>query len=388
MEHQRFSFTRNQKILFVLLILVGIAATIYGFMTADSHRLWANILLNSFYFLGIALSGVFFLAVHVVGQSGWHTSIQRIPEAMGSFLPIAAVFMAIIVAFGMHDIYHWTHTDHLDEVLEGKKGYLNIGFFIVRMLIYFAGWIFLSWKIRQLSIKSDQDPNLIYYKRIHIFSIIYIVFFAISNSTSSWDILMSIDPHWYSTLYAWYIFSSIFVSGVAVIILILIFIRSKGYMPHTNKEHLHDLGKYLFGFSVFWMYLWFSQYMLIYYGNIPEETTYYITRWEGFSTLMFVSLGLNFFAPFLGLLPRFAPRKSLMLVIASIIVIVGHWLDLYIAIMPGAAGEHTAIDFLEIGMTIGFAGLFLFVVFRSLTKASLVPLNHPFFKESLEYHNL
>lgn len=387
MEQQKLNITRKNIAVFSILIAIGVGAFIYGMLTASAGRVWANLLLNTFYFLGISLAGIFFLSVHVVGQSGWHTSIQRIPESMGAFLPVAAVFMAIIVAFGMHDIYHWTH-EHLDEVLEGKKAYLNTIFFILRVAIYFAGWIFLSWKIRQLSIKSDQDPNLVYYKKIHVFSILFIVFFAITNSTSSWDLLMSIDPYWYSTLYAWYIFSSIFVSGVAVIILLLVYLRAKGYMSHTNHEHLHDMGKYLFGFSIFWMYLWFSQYMLIFYGNIPEETTYYITRFEGFSTLLYITIGLNFFAPFLGLLPRVAPRKTLMLVVASVIVIVGHWLDFYLAIMPGAVGEGAVIEFLEVGMTVGFVGIFLWVVFRALSKVSLIPVNHPFFKESLEYHNL
>ena len=387
MEYQKFSFTKKQKIFFSILIFLGVAALFVGIFTLPSERIWANILLNTFYFLSFSLAGIIFVSVHIVGQSGWHTSIQRIPEAMGSFLPVSAFLMAIIVVFGMHDIYHWTH-ENPDPVVEGKKAYLNTGFFIVRMVIYFAGWIFLSAKIRQLSVKDDHAFNITNFKKSHVFAILFLVFFALTNSTSSWDLLMSIEPHWYSTLYAWYIFSSLFVSGIAVIILLVIYLKSKDYLPHVNDEHLHDLGKYLFGLSVFWMYLWFSQFMLIWYANIPEETIYFIRRQENFSTLMYMNVALGFFIPFLALLPRKSPRKKTMLVIVSIIVIAGHWIDFYLAVMPGIMAEEAGINYLEMGLTVGFSGIFLWAVFRALSKASLVPFNHPFIKESLEYENL
>ncbi|MEX0983281.1 MAG: hypothetical protein WD577_12850 [Bacteroidales bacterium] len=387
MEPQRFIFTIKQKIFFIILIFIGIAALLAGIFTLPSERVWANVLLNTFYFLSFSLAAVFFISVHIVGQSGWHTSIQRIPEAMGAFLPVSVLFMVIIVVFGLHDIYHWTH-EPLDPVLEGKKAYLNTWFFIARLVIYFAGWIFLSAKLRQLSLKDDHSFNITNFKKSHVYAILFLVFFAITNSTSSWDLLMSIEPHWYSTLYAWYVFSSLFVSGIAVIILLVIYLKSKNYLPHVNQEHLHDLGKYLFGFSIFWMYLWFSQFMLIWYANIPEETIYFIRRQENFSTLMYMNVALGFFIPFLALLPRKSPRKNMMMVIASVIVIAGHWIDFYLAVMPGIMAEEAGINYLEIGLTVGYAGIFLWVVFRALSKASLVPFNHPFIKESFEYHNL
>ena len=384
---QEFVFTKKQKVFFASLMVVGLFAIVYGLTTVSHERFWANILLNTFYFLAISLASTFFISVHIVGQSGWHASIQRIPEAIGSFVPVSGVFMILIIIFGLHDIYHWSH-EHLDEVLQGKASYLNTPFFVIRLIIYYAGWIYLARKLRQTSIQSDLNPDYPYLKKSQLWAVLFIVFFAISNSTSSWDILMSIDPHWYSTLYAWYIFASLFVSGVAVIIIVLIYLQSKGYMQHTNNEHLHDLGKYLFGLSIFWMYLWFSQYMLIWYGNIPEETVYFIQRVQDFSTLFFINLGINFFIPLLVLLPRKSPRKKLVMLIASFIVIIGHWIDFYLIIMPGAVGDKAGIGFLEIGLTVGFTGLFLFIVFRSLTKASLVPTNHPYYKESLDYHNL
>jgi hypothetical protein len=383
---QKFEFKSRYKLVSGLLVAIGVITLLYTVFAIPGERVWANILLNNVYFLGFALIGYLFLAVHIAGQSGWHTSIQRVPEAMGTFIPVAAVLMAILL-LGAKDIYHWTH-DHLDPLLEHKTPYLNLPFFIIRMVIYFAGWIFLGTMIRKLSLKSDRDPDLKYFRRSMYYSSAYIVFFAITSSTAAWDWIMSIDAHWFSTLFGWYIFISLFVSGIAVIILLVLFLKSQGYMSHVNKEHLHDLGKYLFGFSVFWMYLWFSQYMLIWYANIPEETIYFIQRLDEFPVLFYTNIIINFLAPFLILIHRRAPRIRWTMLAGAAVVFVGHWIDLYLAIMPGSVGGEAAIGIPEIGLTVGYAGIFLWVVFRSLSRASLIPYNHPYFREGQEYHNL
>ncbi len=370
------------------MIAVGLAALVYGLVSknmADS-RFWGGLLLNNYYFLALSLGGVFFVAVHVMGQSGWHTSIQRVPEAMGSFIPFAGILMLIGFIFGAHYMYHWTHTEDLDAILKGKSGYLNLPFFYIRFVVYFAAWILLAHYLRKASVQMDNDPDPKYYRQQKILSAVFVVFFAISSSTSSWDWLMSIDAHWFSTLYGWYIFSGLLVSTVAMIILILIFLKSQGYMNHVNKEHIHDLGKYLFAFSILWMYLWFSQYMLMWYSNIPEETVYFVERLKNHNTLFFANLIFNFLLPFLILMARNSKRVNWILAIAALLVFAGHWVDYFLAIMPGMAGEQTNIGFYEIGLTVGYLGLFLLVVFHTLTKASLVPENHPFYKESLDYH--
>ncbi len=385
-----FVFKRNIKILFIILIVIGLLAIGYGILSHEihGHRIWSNILLNNFYFLAIALGALVFVVVHILADSGWHVSIVRIPEAISMYIPVASVLM-ILILIGAHDIYHWTHTEHLDEILLHKKPYLNMPFFSIRMVVYLIGWIFFAWKIRQLSIKNDVGGDLKFFKASRTYAALFIVFFAITSSTSAWDWLMSIDSHWFSTLYGWYTFSSIFVSAIAVIIIIVVALKGSGYLPHVNEEHLHDLGKYLFAFSIFWAYLWFSQFMLIWYSNIPEETIYYVQRLENFRVLFFLNLGLNFFAPFLILMTRGSKRRLTILTVASIIVFCGHWIDMYLAIMPGAVGhEEAGIGIFEIGLTIGYIGLFLFVVLNALTKASLVPEKHPFYKESLEYDNI
>lgn len=383
---QTFDFKQKYKVVFGILFGIGVLSLLYAVFSTSPARIWANILLNNFYFLAFALVGFVFISVHVIGQAGWHTAIQRVPEAMGAFLPVAGALM-IVFLIGAHDVYHWL-TNHTDPVYEAKAAYLNMPFFIIRMVFYFGGWLFLGWKLRSLSLKSDLDEDLKYFRHSIYYAGAFLVFFAVTSSSSAWDWIMSIDAHWYSTLFGWYIFISIFVSGIAVIILLVIFLKSQGYLPHVSKEHLHDLGKYLFGFSIFWMYLWFSQFMLIWYANIPEETTYFIQRVEGFNFLFYANIIINFFAPFLILIHRRAPRMQSLMIAGALIVVIGHWIDLYLAIMPGALGEESAIGIPEIGLTIGYAGLFLWVVFRALSRANLVPVNHPYFRESLEYHNL
>ena len=233
----------------------------------------------------------------------------------------------------------------------------------------------------------DVKGDMKYFNKMRTLSAIFIVTYAITSVVSSWDWLMSLDPHWFSTLYGWYVFSSMLASGFAMLILILYLLKRMGYMQHVNDEHMHDLGKYLFGFSIFWAYLWFSQYMLIWYANIPEETVYFYVRHKYFSDVFYINLILNFVVPFLLLMTRKSKRVFGMLVPVSIIVIIGHWFDLYMMIMPGAVGgEASGFGIVEIGLTIGFLGLFGLITFHALTKAPLAPKNHPYFKESMDYH--
>lgn len=389
MENQKFILTKKLSTLIYGMIGIGVLSLAVSFLIGTgAERIAANLLLNTYYFLALGLIGLFLVTVHTIAESGWHTSIQRIGESMSSFIPVAGILMLLLFVFGgLHLLYEWTHEDHLDEILLKKVAYLNAPFFYIRFTVYFAIWILLAHFIRKNSLLLDQSGDLKYYRKFRIFSAVFVVTLAVTSVTSSWDWLMSIDAHWFSTLYGWYVFSSMLASGTAVLIILLIALRRMGYMGHVNNEHIHDLGKYLFGFSVFWAYLWFSQYMLIWYANIPEETVYFYERQKNFSTIFYVNLILNFVIPFFALMTRNSKRGSSILLPVSVVVFIGHWLDLYQLIMPGAVGgEASGIGITEVGITIGFVGLFLFFVFRSLAKAPLIPKNHPFYKESLEYH--
>jgi hypothetical protein len=216
----------------------------------------------------------------------------------------------------------------------------------------------------------------------------FLVIFAVSSSVSAWDWVMSIDTHWFSTMFGWYVFASWWVTGLAVIALIVANLKTAGYLKMVNGNHLHDLGKFIFGFSIFWTYIWFCQFMLIYYANIPEETIYFYQRMKvaPYSWIFFANLFLNFVLPFLLLMTRDAKRHVSMLKVVCPIVIVGHWFDFYNMVTPGVMQGNGGIGFLEIGLGLVFAAFFLYVVLSSLSKFSLVAKNHPFMNESMNHH--
>ena len=376
----------------MILMGIGITAIVVGFMT-DKTRAWAVLLQNNFYFTAMSLSGTFFIAFNYAAQAGWSVGVKRIAEAMGSFLKFGMVGMLLIFVFGHHDIYHWTHPEQydpaspeFDHIMAGKSGFLNIPFFVIRLLTYAAIWVGFTYVLRRHSLQEDQEGGTMHYRKSVSISAVFLVLFAITSSTSAWDFLMSIDAHWFSTLFGWYTFAGLFVSGMAMMCMILIYLRSRGYMEHLTENHFHDIGKFMFGFTVFWTYLWFSQFMLIWYANLPEEVVYFQVRWNYFRVLWVLNLLVNFIAPFLVLMTRDAKRQTQVLLVAGVIILIGHWLDVYVMVMPGTVGADWHIGFIEIGTALGYLGLFIYVVLNELTKAALVPKNHPMLAESLHHH--
>jgi len=374
--------------------IVGIAALLGLLLTLgsififkpDSSRIWANVLMNNVLFLGIALGGAFFLAAHRIAWSGWHTALQRIPEALTAFIPAPFLLMTLLF-FGMNDLYHWSHADLHDPILEGKSAWLNKPFFFIRMVLYFVGWILLTRGMRKQTDALMESGDIKFHNRRRIFAALFLVFFGITVSASSWDWIMSIDAHWYSTIFGWYVFIGMFVTSLAFIILLIWFLKRAGYLAFIRVDHMHDLGKLLFAFSIFWTYLWFSQYLLIWYGHIPEETAYFVQRREDFELLFFLNLALNFVVPFFGLMKLDMKKKMNWLAGVAGVVLVGHWLDYFQMIMPGAAGEHAGIGVMEIAMTFFYAGVFLFVVLRALASKPLLVKKDPFLEESLHYES-
>lgn len=362
-----------------------------------ANRPWANLMVNNFFFLALALGALFFLAIQYAAQAGWSIVVTRVMEAMAQYIAIPVLIMLILIVAGLnhsHHLWHWMAegimdptSSNYDELLKGKEGFLNGPFFIARTVIYLIGWAGFAFLIRKMSLKLEADPNAgKKWKKMRNYSAGFLVFFAVTSSTSAWDWIMSIDPHWFSTLFGWYIFAGIFVSALTAMTLIVIYLRSKGYMPEVNDSHLQDLAKFMFAFSIFWTYLWFSQFMLIWYSNIPEEVTYYMARWGEYKGLFFTMLVMNFAFPVLVLMSRDAKRNIGFVITAGIVMIIGHWLDVFILINPGSVGEHWSLGLTDIGTFLGFAGLFLFVVFSSLAKAKLMPKGHPMLKESEHHH--
>ncbi len=327
-------------------------------------------------------------SAHTEGAKEPHLVAEEIPQR---FIDEPVYPVGPEHAFYAQNYASATPTDsianpHFDEVIAGKSGYLNKPFFFARAIIYLLIWIGFTWFFRKRSLAEDLQGDDVKHKKNMNYAGWFLVFFAVTSSTMAWDWIMSLDPHWFSTLFGWYTFAGMFVTGLTTITMISIHLKRNGYFQHINENHLHDLGKFMFAFSVFWTYLWTSQYLLIWYANIPEEVTYFMDRWENYKFLWVSNLVVNFIFPFLVLMSRDAKRNTGFLMVAGAAIICGHWLDVFLMVMPATVKANYGIGLLEIGLFVGFAGLFGFVTLTSLTKASLVAKNHPFLDESAHHH--
>ena len=363
------------------------------------NRPWSALYVAIFFFMMLALGTLAFYAIQQVAQAGWSIVLFRVMEGITAYLPVGAVILFVFLALsGMHmnHVFAWMDPElvdptspKFDHLLDAKKSYLNVPFFLIRAAIYIAGWIWYRQYARKrtLSLDNASGGDLKHYKKLVGASAAFLVFFLISESMMSWDWLMSIDHHWFSTLYGWYIFAGMIVSGITTIALITIYLKSRGYLEYVNDSHLHDLAKFMFGFSIFWTYLWFSQFMLIWYANIPEEVTYYVQRFEEIKVPFFAMVVMNFAFPILVLMNSDYKRLPWFIVMAGVIVLVGHYIDVYVLITPGSVGAQWKFLSPEvIGSALFFLGLFILVVFTALTKAPLKVKGNPFIKESEQFH--
>ena len=368
------------------LIAIGVVAFSIGFSTSV-ERTWANVLIDSYYFLTLAVGASFFLAIQYISQSGWSAMFKRIPEAMSTFIPVAAIILLVFLIFGSHSVYHWTHTEELakDELLQHKEPYLNLMFLIIRYVVFVGSWVLLTFMLRKYSLKEDKVGGLEYFKKTEFLSKIYIFVLAFTFTFATIDWVMSVNPHWFSTLFSAKNFMSAFYHGAATITLIVILLNRNGYLPQLNKYHLHDFSKYIFMLSIIYGYLWYSQYFLIWFANIPEETVYYTTLMEGgWKSLFIADITINWLFPFLFLMLNAIAKNPKALMFTAIVLFVGHWIDLYLQIMPGTTGVNE-IGFIEVGAFLGFFGLFMFVVNRALSKAPLIAKKHPYLQESITH---
>jgi len=378
------------------------AAIAAGHAEHASSPLWLKRLLVSLwhsnvYLIGISVVGTVFMAIQYVAYAGWSVVVKRINEALSAWLMPGGVLLVIIFGLSLinHDLFHWTVPGIMDEgsanydkIVAGKGGFLSIPFYLIRMISYLVIWAVFSWKLRQLSLQEDQNGGTYYFHKSIVAAALFLVLFAVTSSMSAWDWVMSVDVHWFSTMFGWYVFASWWVSGIAATTLIAIFLKQAGYLRMLNSNHFHDLGKLMFGFSIFWTYVWFSQFMLIWYANLPEESVYFNQRLGGFDgryTWMFYgNLLINFAFPFLALMTRDAKRQMIMLKIVCIAILIGHWSDFYLMFMPGTMkGENGFL--IEIGVALILLGAFLILVTRRLAAASLIPVNHPFVEESVHH---
>lgn len=379
-------FTKNFNYITYGLMALGVIGLVYGFLT-DTQRTWANLLMDNYYFLSLALGAAFFFSLQYITQSGWSAMFRRIPEALMAYIPYAAIIM-LVMFFGLHDLYQWSNPDIMahDELLMHKAPFLNIPFFMIRIVVFFGAWILLTRYLRKLSLQEDNLGGLAMFDKMEFWSKVFIFVLALSFSIASFDWIMAIDSHWVSTIFAFKNFAAAFYHGTALVALIAIILHKKGYFKDMNEYHLLDFSRYMFILCIIWGYLYFSQFALIWFGNIPEETIYYAERWDnGWKIFFFANFAINWFIPFIALLPQKFDKNINFVYFISILLLFGLYIDIFEQVMPYFTLT-PKFGIIELGILAGMAGLFLFAFSKALAKAPLIAKNHPYLEESIQHH--
>ncbi len=375
----------------------GLVALVVGLVLAgagvavDSKTFASSYLVGFLWVTTIALGGLFWPLIWHLTKASWPAATRRHMEWFAGFLPVAIILFIPVVLFS-HDIYHhWMgeHAKH-DPLLIKKAAWLNPTGFYVRAFIYLALWAGMALIFRRLSFKQDRTGDKGLTLRAQMLSAPSILFFALSISFASFDWVMSIDPHWFSTIFGVYIFAGAGLSSLCAAALIMVGLRSRGLLGKVaTVEHQHDLGKMLFGFIVFWAYIGFSQFILIWYANIPEETLWYKHRWEhGWKFWSLLLLFGHFVIPFILMMSRWAKRINKLLVTGAVLLLVMHWVDLYWLVKPNFNDGNFSFSWIDIAGWAGPAGVFIFVVCRQLAKGPIYAINDPRIPETSKMENI
>ncbi len=389
---------------------VGVLAFIIGIVQNSGSdqfmtRLFSNFLIDGFFFFAIALGALFFLALQYATETGWSVAVKRVVEGVASYVIVGIIVLLVIFAiltftdggwFGQ-ETTHGHHTGHIyqwmdpevvkhDALIAGKAPFLTKPFFWVVTLIYFATYFFFYRGFRKRSLQEDLEGGTKIHFKNFSKAALFLVLFGYFSSTSSWHWIMSIDAHWFSTLFGWYVFGGMWCTAMTTIMLVVLYLKKKGHLQQVNDSHIHDIGKWIFATSFLWSYLFFSQFMLYWYADIPEEVIYYVTRIENYKMIYWGMFMVNFIIPMLILMSADAKRNAGILMFVCFTIIIGHWGDVYMLITPGTMGEHGSIGFMEVGLFMAFAGVFTFFILNTLTKAPLMPKNHPYLDESKHHH--
>lgn len=384
----KFEASQRLKTTAFAFIGIGLLGLVIGLLK-DQDRLWTSYLVAFFYVSCLGLGGLFFVAINHIANAGWSTSIRRLAEGMASFIPVIIVG-SLILLLGVNKLYPWANAEYVAQnpLVAAKTAYLNMGFLVARLMIFAFGMFFFAHKIIGNSTKQDQSGDESLTKKNVPWSVAWILFFALSFSLFTVDLLMSLLPTWYSTIFGVYCFAGMFQSSMAFLILTMIYMKRQGFISgYYTEDHMHDVAKYMKGFTVFWAYIAFSQFMLIWYANIPEETEFFLMRANG--GWMAVSMSLLFFkfiVPFLVLLPRAVKRNENQLIVICALILVMQYVDIYWLVYPNFNDGHVVFGLSEIAMLLLFIGIFLTTMMKFFTQHSVVAIKDPRLHEALHHH--
>ena len=382
-----FKVSSGLQGLFAVFALIGLIAFVVGLNT-DSKRAWFSFVHNHFYFMGIALTAAFFSVVQFLTGAMWSAPIRRITESFTSYIPVALVTF-IALYFGLHSLYHWTHPEVVaaDQMLQGKASWLNINFFMIRNVIYLLLMIFLVRIVVGNSIKQDSSKDPALTQKNRSLAPVFLIIFALGFTMAAWDQIMSLDPHWFSTMLGVYAFAGSFYAVLAATGVLVVLLKRAGALQGiVNDNHLHDIGKFMFAFTVFWAYIGFSQFMLIWYANLPEETRYYLLRFNGkWGYVSVFVLVCKFMVPFFALLKREAKRSEKVILAVGSWMLFAHWIDVLWMSQPEFHRDGPSITWMEPLIALGFLGVFGLIVSRFLGKHNIVAIGDPKLEESMHH---
>ena len=387
--NSRFNFTKESENKLLVTSAIGAIMMIAGIFISPSQT-YPHILIAMNYIFGLSLGALTLIAILYASNAGWGAVIKRVPEAMTKGILIG-IGLLILVFMGLHNLYEWSHVEVVknDLLLQKKTWWLNEKYFIIRNIIFVLAWYFFARQITKNSILQDETGEINLTKKNKFLSVVFVIFFAFTGSLASFDWLMSLEPHWYSTIFGLYNLTGILVSSLAAVIIITIYFRRNRVLEdYVTKSHLHDLAKLTFGFATFWMYLFFSQYLLIWYANIPEEVGYLIKRENGsWGIFTVISILFNWVIPFLVLLPRKMKKNEGVLLRVATILLIGRWIDLFWMVIPPFSPTTPQLTIWSFGPMLFSVPLFFWLTFKTFAKSNAIPKKDPMLVESLHYHS-
>jgi hypothetical protein len=373
----------------LILGIAGVIATIAGYFV-DHSQFFFSYLTAYVFWLTMSLGALFFIMIHHLTGADWSIVLRRILETLTMTFPVMAILF-IPILFGLYDLYHWSHEDAVlaDPILQKKSAYLNPVFFTIRVVIYFTIWILLARGLYKTSLSQDAGHQPEHTVKMRKISAPGMVLFALSITFAAFDWLMSLDAHWYSTIFGVYVFGGSLLAILTFLVIFANLLRKKGKLAETiTVEHFHDLGKFLFAFTIFWGYIGFSQYFLIWYANIPEETIWYLHRWEGSWKIITMTIVFgHFLIPFLALMPRFMKRNLTMLTIIAVWILMMHWIDIFWLVMPSFHHHGAHFSWMDLTATLGIGGIYLWYFLQKYYKHPLVPIGDPRLEVSIHMKN-